>query len=63
MALERQGGKGRREAEEANDTEVGWREGEQYTKEINTARASANAVTIYPSNKAMPPIGPVGWVG
>jgi len=65
MALERQGRRRRRrrEAEEASDTEVGWRKGEHYTKEINTSRASVNVVTIYPSNKATPPIGPVGWVG
>jgi len=57
------GAGGAREREKANDTEADWTKDEQYTKEINTTSASANAVTIYPSNKAKPPIGPVGWVG
>ena len=48
-------------AREANDTEGGWRKGEQYTKEINTSRVNATIITIYPSNTAQ--IGPVGWVG
>jgi hypothetical protein len=37
--------------------------GEQYTKEINTSGANANVVTIYPSNTAVAPIGPVEGVG
>lgn len=48
---------------EANDTEGGWRKGEQYTKGINTPRTNATVITTYPSNKAMAQIELVGWAG